>query len=390
MKKVLLYYNFSYPISGGEYLPLTLLSELQKSCEVTLACDLAAGFERAMELLDIPLDMSRLAVVQLMPNDYHPSRHTPLLSLRRSWKLKRLAKKSDICISAGNIIDFGKPAHHFMTIIEFGDDDFAAYARNQTQGKRSLLSKLKRLIFDSFPRLILGLRSKRTIIADNAEHIYPNSYYLDQLMRNFYGDFNSEVFFPPTVFEPKTTPLQRDALQVAFIGRISPEKDIFSIIDIVERARALSGQNLLLCIAGPIDKDTTYIRKLKELAEERPWISLPGATFGEAKDRLLRSSTYAIHAGKIETFGISVAEYLKAGEIVIVPHEGGSREVVDNPRLTYSTHEEAAQILARLLSDTSFRTQQLQHCEARAQFFSRKAYCERQHNLIKRILESQQ
>ena len=387
MKKVLLYYNFSYPISGGEYLPLALLSELQKTCEVTLACDLASGLERAMGLFDMPLDMSRLSVVQLMPDGYHPSRHTPLLSLRRSWKLKRLARKADVCISAGNIIDFGKPAHHFMTIIDYGDPAFTAYARGQAPGKASPMSRLKRFVFNSLLRRILGLRSKRRIIADMSERIYPNSRYLDRLMRSFYGDFNGEVFFPPTMFEPGTDPLDKDARQVVFIGRISPEKDIVGIIEIVERARALSGQDLRLCIAGPTDRDTAYIRALKKLAQERPWMSLPGAAFGEAKDRLLRSSTYAVHTGTIETFGISVAEYIKAGNIALVPQDGGSREVVDSPDLTYRTREEAAQILARLLQDAPFRERQLRHCGERARFFSRKAYCERQSDLLRRILQ---
>ena len=39
MKNILLYYNFSYPLGGGDYLPLTFAAELQKNCQVTLAVD---------------------------------------------------------------------------------------------------------------------------------------------------------------------------------------------------------------------------------------------------------------------------------------------------------------------------------------------------------------
>ena len=49
MKNVLLYYNFSYPLGGGDILPLTFASYLQSRCELTLAVDSEAGFRRALE-----------------------------------------------------------------------------------------------------------------------------------------------------------------------------------------------------------------------------------------------------------------------------------------------------------------------------------------------------
>ena len=44
MKNVLLYYNFSYPLGGGDILPLTFASWLQSRCDLTLAVDSEAGF----------------------------------------------------------------------------------------------------------------------------------------------------------------------------------------------------------------------------------------------------------------------------------------------------------------------------------------------------------
>ena len=108
--------------------------------------------------------------------------------------------------------------------------------------------------------------------------------------------------------------------------------------------------------------------------------------YGHDKDMLLLSSTYAIHAMRKEAFGISVTEYLKAGIIPIVPDEGGTPEIVDSPDLTYHTKEDAAQILARLISDNAFREAQRRHCSARAELFSRSAYMERQNTLLEDIL----
>ena len=60
MKKVLLYYNFSYPLGGGDFLPLTFASWLQSRCELTLAVDSEAGFHKALRAFVVPLDLGRI------------------------------------------------------------------------------------------------------------------------------------------------------------------------------------------------------------------------------------------------------------------------------------------------------------------------------------------
>jgi hypothetical protein len=40
----------------------------------------------------------------------------------RCKQLKKLAAGADVCISTSNIMDFGRPAHHFITVIDIGDD----------------------------------------------------------------------------------------------------------------------------------------------------------------------------------------------------------------------------------------------------------------------------
>ena len=43
MKNVLLYYSFGFALGGGEYLPLAFIAALQKTCNLTLAVDVAAN-----------------------------------------------------------------------------------------------------------------------------------------------------------------------------------------------------------------------------------------------------------------------------------------------------------------------------------------------------------
>jgi glycosyltransferase involved in cell wall biosynthesis len=230
------------------------------------------------------------------------------------------------------------------------------------------------------------MRSKRRIIRDPREHIYPPSAYVRDLMTDFYGPFNGEIFYPPTTFEPLSDNVEKEPLRVVYLGRINPEKRIPDICDIVEKARNLSGKDLKLIIAGPYDKKSAAVNDLLSYIRQRPWISLLDGAFGEEKSKLLHSGTYAVHARRNEEFGISITEYLKAGLIPIVPNEGGSREVVDAPDLTYSDNDMAAKILVRLLTDAEFREQQRRHCAERAKVFSRENYFARQTELLDKIL----
>jgi glycosyltransferase involved in cell wall biosynthesis len=222
---------------------------------------------------------------------------------------------------------------------------------------------------------LLGLRSKRSIICDKSQQVYPNSRYVERLMEGFYGKFNSHVFYPPTLFRAEPAAAERDPLKVVYIGRIVPGKRIEELVDIVERGR--------------LDQTPAYGRKLGRMAAERDWLRFVGELYGDEKARFLTSGSYAIHAERDEAFGISVAEYLLSGLIPLVPDEGGTPEIVDSPALTYRTDDDAAQILARLLADAGFRQGQARHCSERAKLFTREAYFERQRELLHRIVDSE-
>jgi glycosyltransferase involved in cell wall biosynthesis len=174
-------------------------------------------------------------------------------------------------------------------------------------------------------------------------------------------------------------------MRVICLGRISPQKRITEIIDVVEQARVLSKKDIKLTVAGPCGKGE-YAAKIRQIAKARTWITLVDGVFGKAKDALLRSGSFAVHARRDEEFGIAVAEYLKAGLIPLVPDEGGSREVVDRPELSYSTNKDAAAKLARLVLDSAFAETMRSHCQSRALEFSRDKYEKRQNELLEKIL----
>ncbi len=387
MKKILLFYSFSFSFGGGEFLPLSLIAGLQDISLVTVAVDVPENLERASQLTGIAIDFSKIKVVQVAPKDYNPKKHSVFDSLYRFRQLRKLANDADICLSTWNIIDFGKPAHHFINTLGFGDDAFTAYVQNPSAPQNTTLkTRAKRFLSESILRPILGMRSKRQIICDPKEHIYPNSHYVEELMTRFYGSFNSHIFYPPTLFEIEAFS-QRFPLKVIYIGRIHPEKRILDLIDIVEKARTRTGLDIVFHVAGRLDQSPAYGEKLHNMTLTRKWLKFEGPLYGKEKESFLTSGSYSLHAERCEAFGISIVEYLKAGNIAIVPDEGGSCEIVNNPELSYHTNEQAADILARLLLDADFRAKQLVHCMERAKLFSRDSYLKRQEEFIHTILE---
>ena len=67
MKKVLLYYNFGFSFGGGDYLPLMFIAALQKTCNLTVAVDMACNLERSAKTFGIDIDLTKLKVVQVTP-----------------------------------------------------------------------------------------------------------------------------------------------------------------------------------------------------------------------------------------------------------------------------------------------------------------------------------
>lgn len=389
MKKVLIYFTqFDQALGGSEFTPLSFIAELQKDCDITLALNWESDVEAAAEKLGFRIDFERLRIEYVKPRNSLLRKLDAVLPFYRTRRLKELAKTADLCISTANMFDFGKPAHHFVYLLRvFGDNAFCDFLQGRTapRGPALFRRNLRTLLAEKLLRPLLGLRSTRKILADPDERIYPPSQYVEKVMRDFYGPFRSTIFYPPTVFEFVLPPPPRDPLKIVCLGQLFPEKRLLEVIAITELARTLSGADLKLAFGGPLNS-TDYVKKLQKLAAEKSWLQLAGPVYGREKEEFLRSASYALHAERDEAFGIVVTEYLKGGVIPVVPDEGGTCEIVDNPALTWHTVEEAARILVRLISDRAFRAEQLRRCAERAECFSREAYLERQHDLLAGLL----
>ncbi len=391
--KVLIYHKkFTSFLAGGAFQPLTLIAELQKSCEVTLALNEGADLSRAADMSGIPIDADRLRIEVLDTPTGFASRHEWYAAIMRSRRLQTLARDADVCISTANVVDFGKHAHHFVYLLsQFAGAAFYDYlmGRGGGFGPRRVMRRLGTAFYENVVKPLFGVRPTWRIFADRGERIYPTSKYVDGILRGYFGPFNSTVFYPPTTFEFHDTSVPRDPLLAIYVGRIFPPKRITEMVDIVEKARRKSGQALKFHVAGEL-VPSAYVDHLKALASERPWFMLVGPVYGPDKERFMLSATYALHAERDEAFGIAIAEYLKAGCIPVVPDVGGPSEIVCERTLEFARADDASDILAKLISDHSLREDMRRRCSSRAEEFTVQAYMDREKRLVAEIISKKE
>lgn len=385
MKKVLIYFTgFSRQIGGSEALVFLLLRELQTRYDVTLALQHTwLDPFAAAEMYGLPLDRSRIKVVLLDKAAGllgAVDRHLKFLWMRR---LRKMGPKFDICISCANPVDFGCPGIHFVFMLSL-DNAFRAFIwKEHPKGREWLRDRMLRFR-DELARVLAGARTAASIVRDKREVVLPNSDYAKRCIEDYYHCKVHEAFYPPTLFEGKNCghPLtQSSNLSIVSLGRIGPEKRPLEMIEIVRNARNRSGLDFKLRLVGHCSN--AYLKKrLAELTAENPWLRVDDAIVGEAKAGLLASCVFALHACKVEAFGISITEYLKAGLVPVVPREGGSSEVVGLDDLVYDSDGGAAEILVRLATDEVFYRKCQVYCTERGKEFSAAAYMSSQKEML--------
>ena len=122
------------------------------------------------------------------------------------------------------------------------------------------------------------------------------------------------------------------------------------MIEILARVRS-QGFPVTFTLIGDLG-DSDYSRSIAALAARQgDWILTPGFLHLQEKQAVLASHTFALHACRIEAFGIAVAEMAAMGCIPFVPTSGGAGEIVPFPELQYERDDEAVAKITALLRD---------------------------------------
>jgi glycosyltransferase involved in cell wall biosynthesis len=178
-----------------------------------------------------------------------------------------------------------------------------------------------------------------------------NSEWTGNRFRRTHGGTTTTLYPPVTGPFPDVPWATRDAAFVC-LGRISPEKDIDSVIDILSEVRR-THTGITLRLVGSAGEDRYARHVISRVRQHQDWITLHLDVSHEEVRRLITTSRYGLHAMKDEHFGMAPAEMATGGCLVWVHDSGGQVEIVDrHPRLVYSTTADAvAKILTTLADD---------------------------------------
>lgn len=255
-----------------------------------------------------------------------------------------IAPQYDICLSAYNPVDFGRPAIQLI-----GDFSFSEEMRKRLyiHGESQLRHK-KSLVRDAYLNLVNATGVKLRPLADRGDLVLANSTWTVMQLEEYFGVEDAPIIYPPVTLPTASAGSVRDPLGFVCLGRVVPEKEIERIIAILTAVRE-RGFPVKLRLIGDLDA-SSYSRSIADLvAENSEWIIPEGFLDLEQKQAVLASQSFALHACRIEAFGIAVAEMASMGCVPFVPATGGAGEIVRDPRLQFNTDKEAVEKIVAML-----------------------------------------
>jgi glycosyltransferase involved in cell wall biosynthesis len=332
---------------GSEAALLWTIEALKQEYDVTL-----------ISMGDVDLEhLNAYYGTRLAPGDFS-TRRVPLpWGLRNTSKfsglkgrflqryVRRVAPEFDVPISCYGPMDFGKPGVQMIADFSFVDEwrlelnptfrTWKGWFYGETMVRIAYLA-----ICDRIATLSPKAWKQNVTLANSA-------WSADRILKK-YG-IPSQVVYPPVAIDfPSIRYADRDNGFVC-LGRVSPEKCVYSVIEILQKVRE-RGHDIHLHILGGVD-NSDYANKVRCLAEHfREWVFLEGWTLGDRKRELLAGHRFGINACPNEAFGIAVAEMVLAGCVVFVPNGGGQVEIVNHPALIYENEADAVEKIDAVLT----------------------------------------
>jgi glycosyltransferase involved in cell wall biosynthesis len=201
-----------------------------------------------------------------------------------------------------------------------------------------------------------------------------NSDWTGGYYRKIHGG-NPLTLYPPVANDFPRVPWTEREMGFVCLGRISPEKRLELVVDILSAVRR-RGHDIHLHLIGAPDGSAQYLESVQRLqAENADWLALdlnlPRARLRE----LLARHRFGIHAMREEHFGIAVGEMINAGCIVFAPKSGGPAEIIgDYADLQYERPDEAIDRIDAMLRDRTRQATALRYLEDRRALFSTETF----------------
>jgi glycosyltransferase involved in cell wall biosynthesis len=376
MKRILLVQPSLQPPGGGNGVAAWIIEALKEDSKVTVLSwrpvDLAPVnryFGTSLARQDFRNLMPHLALRRLI--DLAP---VPL-SLLKTSLLLRLCKKIkgnyDVIITANNEGDLGRPG------IQYIHFPWAYRPRPPTDlrwyhGSTSFVDAYYRLCVRICDFSFERMKKNLTLV---------NSDWTGAKVKECHG-IGSLTVYPPVAGAFPAISWDRKENGFVCVGRISPEKELEKIIEILAAVRK-AGHDIHLHIIGSPDHPR-YYSQIRRLAEANAsWIALDRHVARTRLAELVAGHRYGIHGMKEEHLGMAVAEMIRGGCIVFAPRGGGQIEVVGNEeRLLYDTVDEAVEKIARTISRLEEQKSLRAYIESRKDLFSTEHFVERIREIV--------
>lgn len=348
-KRVLLMTFSMLPAGGGSAVGAWALEALKGSgYRVHVVSWRNSDIAQANRIYGTTLDEARFTWQEVSPAVRSLLKFLPFrLSLLEMMLVNRLARRHlarhevDVVLSTMNEIDVGRRAIQY---VHFPWAFFPRPGRDPSDHRWYHFPVLLKIYRGLVSRLA-GFTQARS--ARNLALV--NSRWTGIRYQQCYG-VEPQVLYPPVIGGFPANDWHARDLSFGCLGRISNDKEIPKIIDILTEVRA-AGFPVRLRVIGAQD-DPALLAHLRAMPEARDWVSYHVDLPREQLVEIVSSCRYGIHGKTSEHFGIAPAELQLAGCITFVPDDGGSVEVVGNDaRLIYTSAGDAARKIIAVLQD---------------------------------------
>ncbi len=340
---------------GSEATAMWALQALQDSHDITFVTASGLDWDALNLACDTSVDPEKITLHRAprLPTVNSGTRLVNLQTARFERYCHAIGPDFDLCISTYNPIDFGKPGIQLIGDFSFSEEmrrRLCIHGEISFQHRDSIVRKL-------YLAAANALRVRSRPLSERSDLVLANSNWAASQLEEYFGITAAPVIYPPVILPQPSRPCVRNPLGFVCLGRISPEKEVERIISILKTVRQ---QDYLihLTLLGHLG-DSVYEKKISTLVEKNcEWITAAGFVNPEEKQEILSQNSFALHACRIEAFGIAVAEMASMGCVPFVPASGGAGEIVGDPDLQFNTEAEAVEKILALLDDPE-KAQQL-------------------------------
>ncbi len=278
---------------------------------------------------------------------------------------KRHASEFDLLVACGNETDFGRPGIQYLhyPYLDRRSEEWTD-PHDETPSVR-----LRGLLSGRLPpwMLISGFsfgRMRHNLTLTNSRWT----------AREMGSSLAAEVLYPPAPGDFVDIPwTQRKDAFICTARIVSCKRQDWIAGTLALVRREWPGLQLHICGSSA---QAEYLKLIEQRAKEHgPWVQLHLGLSRKDLIVLLSECRYGIHASIDEHFGIAPAEMARAGCIPFVHSSGGQVEIVDrDPRLCYTTAEDAAAKILAVLRDASLQDELRTTVRQRSERFTSEAF----------------